>query len=93
MQLNNDIEGFGIAMYEAMAQGCIPVAPDILINSEIITNEYNGFLFKENNVYSIIDNLKQIDEEKILLLSKNARKSVKSYSNKNYIEKIIKLIH
>ena len=93
LQLNNEIEGFGIAMYEAMALGCIPIAPNILINREILINKFNGFLFEKNSICSTIDELLRLNKQKISFLSSKAISSVKPFNIKNYIEKIKRLIN
>lgn len=92
LQLNNDTEGFGIAMYEAMALGCIPVAPNILINKEIISNGNNGFLYNDN-IYDTINNILSLSKDEISVVSQNAYASVKKYNNSNYINSIKKLLY
>ena len=91
LQLNNETEGFGISLYEAMSLGCIPIAPDIPVNNEIILNKYNGFLYSENKIHETINYLLKISKKNLKTLSIRAAKSIVPYTSDNYIQKIKKL--
>ncbi|MCI0716197.1 MAG: glycosyltransferase [Chlorobi bacterium] len=47
------VEGFGLALAEAMACGKIVIASDIPPFKEIINDGQNGFLFRNKDVYSL----------------------------------------
>jgi glycosyltransferase involved in cell wall biosynthesis len=90
LHLNNQIEGFGIALYEAMALGCIPIAPDIPINREIIEHRKNGFLYKNiEQLESLILLLLNSNSKQINNLSRNAMASITQKFTKNYFLNLI----
>jgi len=49
------VEGFGLALAEAMACGKIVIASDIPPFKEIINDGENGFLFKSKDINSLKD--------------------------------------
>lgn len=94
LHLNNSTEGFGIALYEAMSQGCIPIAPDIPINNEIIINGYNGFLYENvSEIEQILIEIRLFNPDQIQTLSNNANQSIKNkYSIVNFLKNIKSII-
>ncbi|NJD08279.1 MAG: glycosyltransferase family 4 protein [Methylococcaceae bacterium] len=51
--LPSSLEGFSLALLEAMSSGLICLATDIDGNRDAITDRVNGFLFKENSVSAL----------------------------------------
>lgn len=87
--LNNEIEGFGIALYEALARGCIVIAPNIPINREIIQNDINGILFNQGSLKSTFHRVLSLTEAETTRLSKQAVESVSDYGEIRFVEKVL----
>ena len=85
-------EGFSNAILEAMASGLPIIATNVGGNSEIITNEITGLLFKPKDKNGIINTMIKIMENNPLSekLSKEALKTVnEKYSTKKMVESYI----
>lgn len=87
-------EGLPNAMVEAMSAGVIPAVTEVGNIPSVISDQYNGLLFKTQSrdqinegVFSLINNIDKIAE-----LSSNAHKTAKErFSMRKNIEKLIKL--
>lgn len=85
-------EHFGITTVEAMAAGCIPVVINKGGQKEIITDGFNGFLFRsreelENITMGIIEG--KVNTERI---RKNAIKDCRKFSDIKFEENLISII-
>jgi glycosyltransferase involved in cell wall biosynthesis len=67
--LPSHLEGFSLALLEAMASGLICLASDIEGNRDAITNEINGYLFDSHSV----DQLEQLLEKVVSGISDDDR--------------------
>lgn len=75
--LSSRSEGFPVALCEAMAYGCPPVAFNCLTGpSDIIDHDNNGLLVEPNNIEALSENLQNLidNPKKREFLSKNAEK-------------------
>lgn len=84
-------EGLPVALLEAMAAGCVPVASEIGSVREVVREGVNGFLVEPGNTVQIVDKLRPLLSEKIDWenLRKNARTTIEEKFNfKDYIEKL-----
>lgn len=61
-------EGLPNSMLEAMASKCAIIVSDVGATSDIISNEYNGFLIKSGDSKSIASSIKRYLNDKNLLL-------------------------
>ena len=70
-------EGNPKAILEAMAAGCIVIAPDVEGVRELIQNEVNGILYnlEQDNLIKILENINTSKEREI---SNNAIKTINS---------------
>lgn len=75
-------EGNPKTILEAMAAGCIVIAPEIPNIQEIIRNNYNGYLYKltEGSLRKIIDDITNGNHE-LEQISQNAVNTVKKFNN------------
>jgi len=92
--LPSEFEGLPIAMLEAMACGCIPVATKVGDVGDIIQEGKNGFILKNNHADTIAEKIKMIerkykDLEKIR--ANSVETAVKNYSWSIISEKYSKL--
>jgi len=87
-------DGFGLSVIEAMAMGVIPIVSKYAGVSDLIINDFNGYIFdplnKKNSIELIISLTK--DREKMTYLSNNAIKTVKNLNPEVYKNQIINLI-
>ena len=72
-------EGTSLSACEAMAAGCIPVATYVGGLSNIILNEFNGFLIypNTNDLISILDRIISMNVEQRKMIALNAYNSAK----------------
>jgi glycosyltransferase involved in cell wall biosynthesis len=84
-------EGLPVALLEAMAAGCVPVASSVGSIREVINDGVNGFLIEPGNVSEIVEKLKlllagKVDREN---LRENARATIEERFNfEDYIKKL-----
>jgi glycosyltransferase involved in cell wall biosynthesis len=84
-------EGLPVALLEAMAAGCIPVASDIGSVREVVVDGVNGFLIEPQNVAQIVEKLKQLLSDKAdweSLRRKAWRTIEEKFNFKDYIKKL-----
>jgi glycosyltransferase involved in cell wall biosynthesis len=87
-------EGLPVALLEAMAAGCVPVASNIGSVREVVRDGVNGFLVEPGNTAQIVEKLRSLlsDEIDWENLRKNARTTIEEKFNfKDYIEKLERL--
>ena len=74
-------EPFGLVIIESLNRGMPVIASKIGAIPEIITNEYNGFLFEPGDSYSLSNIITKTigDNQLISKLSQNALDSSMSY--------------
>ena len=76
--LPSKFEGNPKVLLEAMSCGCIPIVSNIPNHSEIILNDYNGFLFDLDNKNSLLESINLLIESKNLeYLSLNSFNTIK----------------
>lgn len=90
--LNNTIEGFGIALYEALSRGCIVIVPNIAINREIVVNRVNGFTYAPGDLKNVLSEVFQMPKNVLDEVSKNGKASIQSYAEDIYVDKILTLV-
>ena len=84
-------EGLPVALLEAMAAGCVPVASRIGSIPSVVRDGENGFLIEPKNVSSLVEKLKFLLSETAVWenLRRNAQATIeKNYNLKDYIEKL-----
>lgn len=84
-------EGLPVALLEAMAAGCVPVASDIGSVREVVKDGVNGFLVESGNVSQMIEKLKPLlsAEADLKSLRRNARQTIEEkFDFKDYIKKL-----
>jgi alpha-1,3-mannosyltransferase len=75
-------EGFGNALVEALAAGCVCVANAISVHKDKIDNEKNGFLVDFSSPRETKDTIKHLlnmPQESLSGISQNAKHSAKNY--------------
>jgi glycosyltransferase involved in cell wall biosynthesis len=83
------VEGFGLALAEAMACEKVCIASDIPPFKEIITEGYDGFFFNSGDVDSLTKVLKKVLDNpgSLNAIGKNARKTiVERFSNESMVK-------
>lgn len=53
----NTLEGFNVAVPEAMAAGCIPICYDAVGGADYLKNNENAYVFENNYIYPLIEKL------------------------------------
>lgn len=89
--LPSHYEGLPVALLEAMAAGCVPVASRIGSIASVVTDGFNGFLIEPKNASQIAEKLKTLlaDEADWESLRRNARETVgEKFNLKDYIQKL-----
>jgi glycosyltransferase involved in cell wall biosynthesis len=84
-------EGLPVALLEAMAAGCVPVASNIGSVREVVRDGVNGFLVAPGDVAQIVEKLKLLLSENSDLgaLRRSARETIeKRFNFKDYIKKL-----
>ena len=73
--LTSSFEGWGLTLTEAQQFGCVPLAFDTYASlKDIIDNDKNGIIVKENDVYSYASQLES------LMLNEVNRKCMASFA-------------
>lgn len=88
-------EGMPQSLIEAMARKCIVIGSDNLGNADLIKDEENGFLFKnddEKDLAEVINKVQKLNFEDVEKIRKNARESVEKFKWNNIIKKINNII-
>jgi len=94
--MSSRFEGFGLVLIEAMScrLPCIsfncPHGP-----AEIIKNGENGILVENGNIEKLAEAMEELinDEEKRIMMGKNAYKSVQKYAPDNIMQKWVELFN
>ena len=73
-------ELFGMALYEGMACGCVPLANSHPGPKEIITDNVDGFLCEETHIEDLINKALQMDSKAYNEMRKNAIRRGQSYN-------------
>lgn len=84
-------EGLPLAMLEAMAAGCVPVASDVASVRVVIENGKNGFMVAPYNAAQTAEKLKMLltDKADWQSLRENARQTIEeNFSIDDYIKKL-----
>lgn len=82
----NTVEGFNVAVPEAMAAGCIPICYDAYGGTDYLENDVNAYVFKNNYIYPLleklfylIDNYENIQDE-LSQIRQNAYETALNYT-------------
>jgi glycosyltransferase involved in cell wall biosynthesis len=92
-------EGLPVCIVEALAMGVPVVALDERGNSDVIKNDFNGYLVKSvsksNDIDEIVEKLKYLDLNRNVLdmLASNCLKNRRTYSRSFFVEEQVKLIN
>lgn len=87
---SGDRDGIPVILMEAMAAGCIVVSTSISGIPELINNEINGFLLKNNSVtelIKLIEHIKRLNSVQLKEIKRNAYDTVNKYFNVKSIVK------
>lgn len=93
--LSSRSEGLPMVLIEAMSQGCAPVACDnIGRTSEIITNDFEGLLYRTADVKGMVKQLSIMiqDEKRRAIVQRSAIKRSHNYLIDNVMEKWVRLL-
>ncbi|MCK9223615.1 MAG: glycosyltransferase family 4 protein [Candidatus Muirbacterium halophilum] len=90
VNLKYSFEGFGLVHLEANACGIPSIGTSQSANEDIIKNNYNGFLCKQNDILDLYEKMKIIVENSAILkeMSKNAIDNSKRFSWEKTAEKL-----
>ncbi len=85
-------EAFGRITPEYMSNGLLVIAGNTGANSEIIEDGISGYIYEHSDLQQLADTIEKVylssDEDKILI-SENAKKRAKFFSDKNYAKNIV----
>jgi glycosyltransferase involved in cell wall biosynthesis len=84
------VEGFGLALAEAMAMERVVIGSDIPPFREIIDDGYDGFLFKSENYIDLKDKMELAfnkNSDELIQIGKNARNKIVNKFNSVYMGK------
>lgn len=91
----NTLEGFNVAVPEAMAAGCIPVCYDAYGGDDYLEDNVNAYVFKNNYIYPLIeklfhlmDNYDNLQDE-LSEIRKNGYKTALEYTDKQTEEALL----
>jgi GalNAc-alpha-(1->4)-GalNAc-alpha-(1->3)-diNAcBac-PP-undecaprenol alpha-1,4-N-acetyl-D-galactosaminyltransferase len=88
--MTSRVEGFGLAVVEGMATGCIPVAYDVTGGlSDIIEDGQNGFLVEDGNAVLFAKRLEQLFRNQAMAeaISRKAVATAERYSPRRIVER------
>lgn len=92
----NTLEGFNVAVPEAMAAGCIPICYDAYGGADYLRNNENAYVFENNYIYPLLEKLfylmdkyNEIEDE-LSRIRKNAYETALSYTEKQMEESLLK---
>ncbi len=93
--INSNLEGGPYSLLESLASGVPVISTKVGMATEVIKNNYNGYLLKINDHKSLSIKINQLikNREKIKSLKINTIKSVKPYSIENIGAKYYKKIY
>lgn len=94
--LPSKIEAFGIVLIEALAAGVPCIVSNAFGPSEIITNNFNGYVFDKNNeqdFYQVMKKAININKAEYSNMCKNCLNYAYKYDTKNIVKKWLKLIN
>ena len=88
------VETFGLTIIEALAYGIPVIVPPVGGPTEIVESDKEGYLISSYEVEEISRLILELstDEEKCILMSKNAREKAKQFSEELFLESIKKVI-
>jgi glycosyltransferase involved in cell wall biosynthesis len=92
-------EGLPVCIVEALAMGVPVVTLDERGNSDVVKNDFNGYLVKSisksNDIDKIVEKLKYLDANRNVLglLSSNCLQNRATYSRSFFVEEQLKLIN
>lgn len=84
-------EGLPMSLIESMSFGVVPITTNVGSIKDIIENKENGFFIKDHDIKSIVEKIKMLNEDRLLLyrISQNAKSYIqKNLSPKNYINQL-----
>ena len=93
--MTSAVEGWGLTLTESMQRGVVPIVfnsyPAL---SDIITNDYDGCIVPNNDLYAYADRLIELmgDKEMREKIARNALKSCKRFEPDKVISKWLELI-
>lgn len=85
-------EGLSLSLLEALAAGKLVLAPNVSSFSELIQNEYNGFLYEQNSVIDFFSSFQELstNPEKVWKIRNQARLSTIDYCQRYQTFEILK---
>jgi len=91
----NTLEGFNVAVPEAMAAGCIPVCYDAYGGIDYLKNKQNAYVFENNYIYPLLeklfylmDNYDNMQDE-LLKIRENGYETALLYTKKQMQESLL----
>ena len=84
-------EGLPMSLLETMGCGVVPVVTNVGSIATVVKDGENGLFIKVKDVYSIVDALMKLDNDRSLLLQmkQKARKTIAdNFSTERYVEKL-----
>lgn len=88
------VEGWGMTIIEAQQKGCVPIVMDTYSAlHDIIENEYNGLIVKNNDIISMAKGIEKLilDDSYRLKIAQNAVRSTERFSIQNVGQKWLNL--
>jgi len=84
-------EGQSVALTQAMAMGLCPVVSDNSGQKDFVTDQQNGIVFKTGNANDMLEKIEWLlqNKDKISILGKNARESVRLLTWENAAKDVV----
>ena len=81
-------------IYEAFSIGLPVIASKIGGVSELVKNEYNGFVFEAGNAPEFLHIIERVMEPEVVWknFSENAKATVEEYTVKNYVKQALEIL-